>query len=717
MYFSRKQYFRDTTAPTGLGEMINVRQALPVVPKQRIFPEPMFLDQKSDYFGNDLITFKDMNGMIKTISIMKGSNKPRGINANVKWSMTPNKFKRGRGLNSENSFKVPRGRGASGGGSTEFFKSRYQSAFDEMLIEKKIRDADKLSSKKVKVLDKELKKKNDKIDAQFKTQAETEKRVRQLEQNIQNETEERRRYERVLSEERTRVSRLEGKLEKERRRRPTGFSSDDVGDRPPPQAQAQKGKGGKGKAPPPPPPRKKTPEEIEAERKAIIGEGGGGLSDVLKAITPGITPGQIKKIKEDAKQEKQSKKLQLIAEGDEPVLTTTEPPAEEPSEEPSEEISKLESFEEQDEGALLSRQGSEPTPLTSRQKQQEEVARIVKDLEEEELPTPAPRKTKFSSFIEEATLPSPTARRPSKNFLKQLEKEAEEQRKKGAEALGESFTAVVEGQKTTTTPRPTIPSDEGDKPQPKIPKPETPPKIPPLSDVLQPTIPKPETPPKIPSLSEGKKDDDRATALQYFKDNPFAVKFEIGDKVFSVGAGAGLNLIEKKKKKAPDKPKHSPELEMAREYLLKNPFADNFTIGDRFFDFTKGGIIESSVKQQQGTSQAERQEIQVKKEVESQKAFEKKQTEEFEAKQKESLDRQLKVISDKYAGVNFNKGASKILDNMFKGIVSQGLSEDLVEPTMDRAVRDLNSYLQLKGKNKVGKKTIEKSKGKLLGFD
>ena len=96
LYFSRKQYFRDTTAPAGLSEVINVRQALPVKPKQKIFPEPVLLNQKSDYFGNDLFTYRDIQGNIKTISIMKGANKPRGINANVKWSMSPNKFKRGR---------------------------------------------------------------------------------------------------------------------------------------------------------------------------------------------------------------------------------------------------------------------------------------------------------------------------------------------------------------------------------------------------------------------------------------------------------------------------------------------------------------------------------------------------------------------------------------------------------------------------------------------
>ena len=177
MYFSRKQYFRDTTAPAGLSETIPFRNVPPVKGRFVNIPNPETLDRRSDYYGNELLTIKDRNGVIRQISLMRGANKPRGIDANIKWSMTPNKFKRGRGLRTDTNlfYQPPKRREMT----TEFFKSRYQSAYDEMLIAKKIRDSEKVGANQIKTLNEQNKKLQDRLDATLQSNKIAEDRLAQ----------------------------------------------------------------------------------------------------------------------------------------------------------------------------------------------------------------------------------------------------------------------------------------------------------------------------------------------------------------------------------------------------------------------------------------------------------------------------------------------------------------------------------------------------------
>ena len=56
MYFSRKQYFRDTTAPAGLSETLPIRNVPAVKGRFVNVRNPETLDRRSDYFGNELLT-------------------------------------------------------------------------------------------------------------------------------------------------------------------------------------------------------------------------------------------------------------------------------------------------------------------------------------------------------------------------------------------------------------------------------------------------------------------------------------------------------------------------------------------------------------------------------------------------------------------------------------------------------------------------------------
>ena len=802
LYFSRKQYFRDTTAPAGLSEIINVRQALPVASKPKIFPEPTLLSSRSDYFGNDLFTYRDIQGNIKTISIMKGANKPRGANANVKWSMTPNKFKRGRGLNSENNFKVPRGRKDT----TEFFKSRYQSAFDEMLIEKKIRDADKLSTKKVKVLNKELKKKEDVIDAQLKTQVETQRRVNRLQNDIQTEIDERRRYERITSEERTRASRLAFELstEKLQRRGRSGFSRDDVGDTgftappPPPSGKGggkskgkkgdKGGKGGKGGAPPPAPPvRKKTPEEIEAERLQIIGTGGGGMDDILKAIQQGLTPGEIKKMKEDARNEKKKKKAELIAGGggaEPPVLTPPPPPAEPPAEpEPEPPVEPEpppvegagvggEGFTDQPQ--FLAPATSEPAPLTTQQQQQQAVVDILEEETEKDPVGDTPRgrsetpsKTRFSRFIESVGDIGGGGRAPSKKFLKELEKEAEEQRKKGAKELGEKFTGVVGGKKIEQfiNPSEEVVDDKGGlkpvepiklpeavevktkQPEPETsvftefkqslqPEPPPPPPPPPVEPPVEPDSgakePKPKPTPKT-----------RGPAVSNSFEEEIKEIFREADSKGDVDDGLKIlgGLTDKQRftivsnypdlppfidpEQARRKKKDDDDLREALLYFSKNQFADKYEKDNKVYtrsgslSLGGGGISVQTKDQIAFNKKRERDLIQAQSRRDQEEFLKRqqKEREERQARQKESKDRQLKVITDKYGGVDFSRSNKTILTNMFKTLQAQNLAPDTLAASVDRAVRDLNAYLNIQKKSNVRKDMVSKARASVFGTD
>lgn len=314
-YFSKKQYFKDTTAPEGLAEFIPFQSVPAVKPKQTKFPQPQLIEVKDDYFGNKIYTYKDISGQIRKVSLMVGANKPRGAAANVKWSMAPNRFRRGRGLQRADGFIEPIKRRNE---TTEFFKSRYQSAYGEMLINQKIKEADKLSGKKTKVLKKELKEKNDKITALIQSNTETERRLRD-----ENK--------RDLDTLRLQL----GQLNNGGMRGGGEYSGAGVGLRDPPDSGATGtgspkgkggGKGGKGKPPPPPPPKRQpTTEEIEKEQEArrAAARLGGGADETpieqINRLSAGglLTPSQLKKIRQD---EKEQKKAKLKAGGDAPPL-------------------------------------------------------------------------------------------------------------------------------------------------------------------------------------------------------------------------------------------------------------------------------------------------------------------------------------------------------------------------------------------------------------
>ena len=72
MYFSKKQYFRDTTAPAGLSETIPIKNVPAVSGRYVNIRNPETIDMRNDYYGNELLTIKDRNGVVRQISLMKG---------------------------------------------------------------------------------------------------------------------------------------------------------------------------------------------------------------------------------------------------------------------------------------------------------------------------------------------------------------------------------------------------------------------------------------------------------------------------------------------------------------------------------------------------------------------------------------------------------------------------------------------------------------------
>lgn len=296
MYFSRKQYFRDTTAPAGLSETLPIRNVPAVSGRFVNIRNPETLDRRNDYFGNELLTIKDRNGVIRQVSLMKGANKPRGINANVKWSMAPNKFKRGRGLRTDTNlfYEPPKRRDMT----TEFFKSRYQSAYEEMLIEKRIRDSEKVGANQLRILNDQNKKLQDRLDATLQSNKLAEDRLAQDKLHHQQLL-------LAISNTTTPSMITMGTPEGNAAAALVGGGDGKGG----------KGKGGKGKDAPPPPPQlppppAKSPEQIEAETKkareaAQAGLGAGGdIVSQLKAIG-GLSPADILKA---AKEEKKKRK-------------------------------------------------------------------------------------------------------------------------------------------------------------------------------------------------------------------------------------------------------------------------------------------------------------------------------------------------------------------------------------------------------------------------
>ena len=303
LYFSKKQYFRDTTAREGLAEQIPFQSVAAVKPKQTKFPNPTLLDQKEDYFGNTIYTYRDINGQIRKASLMKGANKPRGVDAKVRWGMTPNRFKRGRGIRGMDGFITPPPRRTE---TTEFFKSRYQSAYGEMLITQKVKEADKLSGKKTKVLKESLKKKEEKIEALVLSNAETQRRLRDENKRDLD------------------VLRLQlGNLSNGGMRGGGEYTGGGGGGlRATPDEDAK---------PPPEEKPKKSPEDIDKEieaRKDLArggGEGGDLLEQLKKVGETGLTGAQFlqfqKTEKAKRKAEKEAKRKSLIAGGaDEPSV-------------------------------------------------------------------------------------------------------------------------------------------------------------------------------------------------------------------------------------------------------------------------------------------------------------------------------------------------------------------------------------------------------------
>tara|TARA_R110001632_G_scaffold151244_1_gene268828 strand:+ start:637 stop:2823 length:2187 start_codon:yes stop_codon:yes gene_type:complete len=303
LYFSKKQYFRDTTAREGLAEQIPFQSVAAVKPKQTKFPNPTLLDQKEDYFGNTIYTYRDINGQIRKASLMKGANKPRGVDAKVRWGMTPNRFKRGRGIRGMDGFITPPPRRNE---TTEFFKSRYQSAYGEMLITQKVKEADKLSGKKTKVLKESLKKKEEKIEALVLSNAETQRRLRDENKRDLD------------------VLRLQlGNLSNGGMRGGGEYTGGGGGGlRATPDEDAK---------PPPEEKPKKSPEDIDKEieaRKDLArggGEGGDLLEQLKKVGETGLTGAQFlqfqKTEKAKRKAEKEAKRKSLIAGGaDEPSV-------------------------------------------------------------------------------------------------------------------------------------------------------------------------------------------------------------------------------------------------------------------------------------------------------------------------------------------------------------------------------------------------------------
>ena len=490
MYFSKKQYFRDTTAPAGLSETIPIKNVPAVSGRFVNIRNPETIDMRNDYYGNELLTIKDRNGVVRQISLMKGANKPRGIDGKVKWSMAPNKFRRGRGLRTDTSlFYEPPKRREMG---TEFFKSRYQSAFDEMLIAKKIRDSEKLDSNKIKTLNDNNKKLQDRLDATLQSNKLAQDRLAQdsLHHN-----------QLLLAISNTSTP-----------------SVINIGTPAGNAAAALAGGGGAGGIPAPSPapaalgggapapapaPRQPTPEEIRAFQ-AQAAAGGGGRDELLEAVRAAKKPSELKALRAAAKAAAAGGDVDIKLFPAKPDPEAEEPAPEKPAGVPID-FSKLPPPDSPkgkgkgkkgkeapppppDEGRLLALEnlkageGDAPSPVfaggLAPAVSEAESAISVSD-------TPRTRETKLKFFgrrglegglqevdiskldeegveaVGASTAFSPEEKKEILSGLKgkmsaKVRKEAEKQLKLLSVELGETAEGTIGGEKQTSTPRPPL---------------------------------------------------------------------------------------------------------------------------------------------------------------------------------------------------------------------------------------------------------------------
>jgi hypothetical protein len=448
MYFSKKQYFRDTTAPAGLSETIPIKNVPAVSGRYVNIRNPETIDRRNDYYGNELLTIKDRNGVVRQISLMKGANKPRGIDGKVKWSMAPNKFRRGRGLRTDTSlfYELPKRREMG----TEFFKSRYQSAFDEMLIAKKIRDSEKLGANQIKTLNETNKKLQDRLDATLQSNKLAQDRLAQdsLHHN-----------QLLLAIANTSTPSVININTPAGNAAAALAGGGGAGGIPAPAPSPSPEALGGGAPAPAPAPREPTAEEIRAFQAQAAA--GGGRDELLEAVRAARKPSELKALRAAAKAD--AANAAKGGGGASPVAEEPAPEAEKPAGVPID-FSKLPP-PDTPKGKGKGKKGKAPPPPPE--------APLALEIEDKPLETTESAKSVLEelgspaylaqlSKVEEAQAELLAASTPrskkktKKQIAKDLKKEAGEKLKLTAELLGETATATTGGEKSTSTPRPTF---------------------------------------------------------------------------------------------------------------------------------------------------------------------------------------------------------------------------------------------------------------------
>ena len=102
------------------------------------------LEKKTDLHGNTIVKIKNADGIIQTVTLQKGANKPRGAKAKgqtPRWNMKPAKFKKQKGIRDmAEMVKEPK---------RQSFHDRYKSEMEEARIRNRIAQAGNVRDKEL----------------------------------------------------------------------------------------------------------------------------------------------------------------------------------------------------------------------------------------------------------------------------------------------------------------------------------------------------------------------------------------------------------------------------------------------------------------------------------------------------------------------------------------------------------------------------------------
>jgi len=114
----------------------------PRVKKKKLVAQ--ILEKKTDLHGNTIVKVKNAEGIIQTVTLHKGANKPRGVKAKgqtPRWNMKPAKFKKQKGIRDmAEMVKEPK---------RQSFHDRYKSEMEEARIRNRIAQAGNVRDKEL----------------------------------------------------------------------------------------------------------------------------------------------------------------------------------------------------------------------------------------------------------------------------------------------------------------------------------------------------------------------------------------------------------------------------------------------------------------------------------------------------------------------------------------------------------------------------------------